>query len=39
MSDVPPVPLKIVIVDDEELARAVVREYLVAMPGVEVVAE
>ncbi len=31
--------LRIVIVDDEPLARAVVREYLGAHPGVEVVAE
>ena len=31
--------LRIAIVDDEELARAVVREYLTAMPDVEVVAE
>jgi two-component system LytT family response regulator len=33
------VRLRIAIVDDEELARAVVREYLAAMPDVEVVAE
>src|SRR6476620_8768878 len=32
-------PLRIVIVDDEPLARAVVREYLSNHPGVEVVAE
>jgi two-component system LytT family response regulator len=32
-------PLKVVIVDDEPLARAVIREYLKAHPGVEVVAE
>src|SRR3982751_973476 len=32
-------PLRIVIVDDEPLARAVVREYLSGHPGVEVVAE
>jgi two-component system LytT family response regulator len=32
-------PLRVVIVDDEPLARAVVREYLGAHPGVEVVAE
>jgi len=32
-------PLRIVIVDDEPLARAVVREYLGAHTGVEVVAE
>jgi two-component system LytT family response regulator len=31
--------LRIAIVDDEELARAVVREYLTGMPDVEVVAE
>ena len=31
--------LRVVIVDDEPLARAVVREYLGAHPGVEVVAE
>jgi two-component system LytT family response regulator len=32
-------PLRVVIVDDEPLARAVVREYARAHPGVEVVAE
>jgi len=31
--------LRVVVVDDEPLARAVVREYLSAHPGVEVVAE
>ena len=31
--------LRVVIVDDEPLARAVVREFLGAHPGVEVVAE
>src|SRR5712672_2542337 len=31
--------LRIAIVDDEDLARAVVREYLAAMPDVEIVAE
>ena len=31
--------LRVVIVDDEPLARAVVREYLVKQPGVEIVAE
>jgi len=31
--------LRIVIVDDEDLARAVLREYLADMPGVEVVGE
>src|SRR5260221_11120033 len=34
-----PVLLRIAIVDDEELARAVVREYLTGIPDVEVVAE
>src|SRR5262245_11198822 len=32
-------PLRIVIVDDEPLARAVVREYANADPGIEIVAE
>ncbi len=32
-------PLKLAIVDDEELARAVVREHLASIAGVEVVAE
>ena len=32
-------PLRIAIVDDEELARALAREYLGAMAGVEIVAE
>src|SRR4029453_17789426 len=32
-------PVRVVIVDDEPLARAVVREYLGAHPGVEIVAE
>ncbi len=32
-------PLRVVIVDDEPLARAVVREYLAAFPEVEVLAE
>jgi two-component system LytT family response regulator len=36
---VTPHPLKIAIVDDEALARAVVREYLTPLPGVEIVAE
>jgi two-component system LytT family response regulator len=35
----PASPLRVVIVDDEPLARAVVREFLAAHPGVEVVAE
>jgi two-component system LytT family response regulator len=32
-------PLRVVIVDDEPLARAVVREYLTRQPGVEILAE
>src|SRR5262249_39705372 len=32
-------PLKVAVVDGEALARAVVLEYLAALPGVEVVAE
>jgi two-component system LytT family response regulator len=32
-------PLRVVVVDDEPLARSVVREYLRAHPGVEIVAE
>ena len=39
MSETSLVRLKVAIVDDEDLARAVVREYLTAMPDVEVVAE
>ena len=39
MSDTPLARLKVAIVDDEALARAVVREYLAAMPDVEIVAE
>ena len=35
----PTMPLRIAIVDDEELARAVVKEYVSAMAGVEIVAE
>lgn len=35
----PDTPLRVVIVDDEPLARAVVREFLAAHPGTEVVAE
>ncbi len=34
-----PTPLRVVIVDDEELARRVLREYLAAHPDVEIVAE
>jgi two-component system, LytTR family, response regulator len=32
-------PLRVVVVDDEPLARAVVREYITVHPGVEIVAE
>ena len=32
-------PLRVIIVDDEALARAVVREYLAAHPAIEIVAE
>jgi two-component system LytT family response regulator len=39
MSDVPPVLLRVVVVDDEPLARAVLREYLTSELHVEVVAE
>jgi two-component system LytT family response regulator len=39
MSETSLVRLTVAIVDDEDLARAVVREYLAAMPGVDVVAE
>jgi two-component system LytT family response regulator len=35
----PIVPLRLAIVDDEDLARAVVREHLASIAGVEVVAE
>ena len=35
----PSPPLRVAIVDDEALARSVLREYLAAMPDVEVVAE
>lgn len=35
----PATPLRLVIVDDEELARRVLREFLASMPGIEVVAE
>jgi two-component system LytT family response regulator len=34
-----PVPVRVAIVDDEPLARAVLREFLSSEPGVEVVAE
>ena len=39
MTDVSPTRLRVAIVDDEALARAVVREYLSVMPHIEVVAE
>jgi two-component system LytT family response regulator len=39
MTDAPSPRLRVAIVDDEDLARAVVREYLAAMLDVEVVAE
>jgi len=39
MSDPTPIPLRVAIVDDEALARAIVREYLGAEAGVEIVAE
>src|SRR6266446_6294146 len=39
MSDAAVPPLKVAIVDDEELARAMVREYLAAVADVEIVAE
>jgi two-component system LytT family response regulator len=32
-------PLRLAIVDDEELARRVVREFLASMPGIDIVAE
>ena len=37
MTDAP--GIRVAIVDDEPLARAVVREYLAAVPGIEIVAE
>ncbi len=39
MTDTPSTRLRVAIVDDEELARGVVREYLAAMADVEIVAE
>jgi len=39
MTDDPRPPLRIAIVDDEDLARAVVREFLAGVPEVEIVAE
>ena len=37
MTDAP--GIRVAIVDDEPLARAVIREYLAAVPGIEIVAE
>jgi two-component system LytT family response regulator len=34
-----PAPLRVIVVDDEPLARQVLREYLAALPAIEVVAE
>jgi two-component system LytT family response regulator len=39
MTDPPAARLRVAIVDDEALARSVMREYLAAMPDVEIVAE
>jgi len=39
MTEESSVPIRVAIVDDEALARSVLREYLVALPDVEVVAE
>jgi two-component system, LytTR family, response regulator len=39
MTDAPATRLRVAIVDDETLARAVMREYLSPMPDVEIVAE
>src|SRR5712691_8322818 len=39
MSDARPTPLHVVVVDDEQLARAVIREYLADVPDVEIIAE
>ena len=39
MTDTPATRLRVAIVDDESLARAVLREYLSPMPDVEIVAE
>ena len=39
MTNDPSVPLRVAIVDDEALARSVLREYLASMPDVQVVAE
>src|SRR4029077_2611720 len=39
MTNDPAVPIRVAIVDDEALARSVLREYLAALPDVEVVAE
>jgi two-component system LytT family response regulator len=39
MTDTPSSRLRVVVVDDEDLARGVLREYLAAVPDVEIVAE
>src|SRR6478609_6469004 len=39
MSNNPSPPMRVAIVDDEALARSVLREYLAALPDVEVVAQ
>src|SRR5436305_4449895 len=39
MSNARPGPLRVVVVDDEQLARAVIREYLADVPDVEIIAE
>ena len=39
MTDAPGPPLRVAIVDDEALARAVLREYLTPIGGIEIVAE
>ena len=39
MTDVPAPRLRVAIVDDEALARSVMREYLTPMSDVEIVAE
>jgi two-component system, LytTR family, response regulator len=39
MTDAPAAGIRVAIVDDEPLARAVIREYLAAVPDIDVVAE
>ena len=39
MTDAPAPGIRVAIVDDEPLARAVIREYLAAVAGIDVVAE